>query len=298
MNEASIWFPNLGIVLKNVGKSFDVFGLEIAFYGVVIACAMLLGITLVTTVAKRTGQDPEMYFDVSLITIVIALIGARVYYVAFSWENYKDNLWEIFNIRGGGLAIYGGVLAGMASVYLFSRIKKQNFLQMADTICPGLILGQVIGRWGNFFNREAFGGYTDGLLAMALPQEAVRADEITSQMLEHLQMADGTAFIQVHPTFLYESLWNLGVLAVLLFLTRRKAFHGQIFILYLAGYGAGRFWIEGLRTDQLLIPGIGIPVSQLLSFVLVLAAVALSIVLGKRRRKSKDEQNGIPEGRN
>lgn len=298
MNEASIWFPNLGIVLKNVGKSFDVFGLEIAFYGVVIASAMLLGITLVTTVAKRTGQDPEMYFDVSLITIVIALIGARIYYVAFSWENYKDNLWEIFNIRGGGLAIYGGVLAGMASVYLFSRIKKQNFLQMADTICPGLILGQVIGRWGNFFNREAFGGYTDGLLAMALPQEAVRADEITSQMLEHLQMADGTAFIQVHPTFLYESLWNLGVLAVLLFLTRRKAFHGQIFILYLAGYGAGRFWIEGLRTDQLLIPGIGIPVSQLLSFVLVLAAVALSIVLGKRRRKSKDEQNGIPEGRN
>lgn len=297
MSEASIWFPNLGLVLKNVGKTFEVFGLEIAFYGVVIALAMLLGITLVMAVAKRTGQDQEMYFDVSLITIVIALIGARLYYVAFSWENYKDNLLEIFNIRGGGLAIYGGVIAGAVSVYVFSRLKKKNFLLMGDTICPGLILGQAIGRWGNFFNREAFGGYTDGLLAMALPQNAVRADEITAQMSQHLQTVDGITFIQVHPTFLYESLWNLGVLALLLFFTKRKAFHGQIVFLYLAGYGLGRFWIEGLRTDQLLIPGIGIPVSQLLSLILVIAAVILTAVLAKQRRNSKDEQNGIPEER-
>lgn len=298
MSEASIWFPNLGITLKNVGKSFDVFGIEIAFYGVVIALAMLLGITLVTKVAQKTGQNPEMYFDVSLITIVIALIGARLYYVVFSWDNYKNNLPEIFNIRGGGLAIYGGVLAGMASVFVFSRIKKTNYLQMGDTICPGLILGQMIGRWGNFFNREAFGGYTDGLFAMAIPKNMVRADEITAEMAAHLQVVDGIEWIQVHPTFLYESLWNLGVLLLLLFMTRHKKFHGQIFCLYLAGYGLGRFWIEGLRTDQLLIPGIGFPVSQALSAVLVLIAVILPVILKKRRRNPQDVQSRVPERRN
>lgn len=278
MSENTIMFPNLGIVLPNVGRSVNLFGIEIAFYGIVIAAAMLLGIALLTKVAEKTGQNKDMYFDLSLITILCALAGARLYYVAFSWEQYKDDLLEIFNLRGGGLAIYGGVLAGMLTVWIYSRKKKQKFGLLADTICPGLILGQIIGRWGNFFNREVFGGYTDNLLAMALPQTAVRASgEITKEMASHAFSIDGVTFIQAHPTFLYESLWNVGVLILLLLFTKKKKFHGEVFLIYLAGYGLGRFWIEGIRTDQLLLPGVGLPVSQVLSGILVVVAMVLLI---------------------
>lgn len=285
VSETTVRFPHLGITLNNVGKTIDLFGFEIAYYGITIAAAMLLGIWLLEATAKRTGQDQEMYFDVSLIVIVCALLGARIYYVAFSWDTYKDNLWEIFNVRGGGLAIYGGVLAGTLAGWICARIKKQNFGQMADTICVGLILGQAIGRWGNFFNREAFGGYTDNFLAMALPKEAVRAGEITQEMLAHLETVGGVEFIQVHPTFLYESMWNLAVLAFLLWYTKRKKFHGEVFLFYLLGYGLGRAWIEGLRTDQLLLPGIGLPVSQALSVLLVAASAVLITVLRKQRKR-------------
>lgn len=279
MNETSILFPNIGIHLTHVGKTVSIFGFEIAYYGITIAFAMLCGIALVLAIAKKTGQDDDMYFDLSIITIICAVIGARIYYVAFSWSDYKDNLLEIFNFRGGGLAIYGGVLAGALTVWIFSRVKKQKFGLLADTIGPGLILGQVIGRWGNFFNREAFGSYTDGLLAMALPKEAVRQGEVTQQMLDHIRVMDGVDFIQVHPTFLYESLWNLAVLVFLLWFMKRKRFDGEVFLMYLISYGLGRAWIEALRTDQLLIPGIGLPVSQVLSVVLAAGALAAILVL-------------------
>lgn len=279
MNETSILFPNIGIHLTHVGKTVSIFGFEIAYYGITIAFAMLCGIVLVLAIAKKTGQDDDMYFDLSIITIICAVIGARIYYVAFSWSDYKDNLLEIFNFRGGGLAIYGGVLAGALTVWIFSRVKKQKFGLLADTIGPGLILGQVIGRWGNFFNREAFGSYTDGLLAMALPKEAVRQGEVTQQMLDHIRVMDGVDFIQVHPTFLYESLWNLAVLVFLLWFMKRKRFDGEVFLMYLISYGLGRAWIEALRTDQLLIPGIGLPVSQVLSVVLAAGALAAILVL-------------------
>ena len=282
MNESTILFPNLGITLPSVGRSVSIFGFEIAYYGIVIAFAMLLGIGLITKVAQKTGQDKDVYVDLSLVTIVCSVIGARIYYVAFSWDDYKNDLLQIFHIRGGGLAIYGGVLAGILTVAVFARVKKQSFWKLTDVAVTGLALGQAIGRWGNFFNREAFGGYTDNLLAMALPKAAVRAGEITSQMLAHSKVIDGVEFIQVHPTFLYESLWNIGLLLLLLFVTAKKKFDGQVFLTYLAGYGMGRFFIEGLRTDQLLIPGMQIPVSQALSFVLVLVAVILVPILRRR----------------
>ncbi|MDO5538784.1 MAG: prolipoprotein diacylglyceryl transferase [Eubacteriales bacterium] len=289
MSESTIMFPNLGIVLPHVGKSVSVLGFEIAFYGMVIALGMLCGISLLTKVAERTGQDKEMYFDLSLITIVCAILGARLYYVIFSWDSYKNNLIEIFNFRGGGLAIYGGVLAGILTVWIFSVKKKKSFGQLADTICTGLVVGQIIGRWGNFFNREAFGGYTDGFFAMALPQAAVRADEITAEMSAKAYMAEGTKFIQVHPTFLYESLWNICVLILLLVLTRKKRFHGEVFLAYLAGYGLGRFWIEGLRTDQLLLPGIGLPVSQVLSGMLFVISIIILFMGLKKCKKDKNQ---------
>lgn len=293
--DMSIRFPHLGISLPQVGKTITVFGLDIAYYGIVIAIAMIVGISIAMREARRTGQDPDIYLDMLMITMVTSVIGARIYYVAFSWENYKDDLIQIFNTRNGGLAIYGGIIAGIITVYVFVKIKKMNFQQVADTVCMGLITGQIIGRWGNFFNREAFGGYTDNLLAMQLPVSAVRQNEITAAMWKHLVEVNGVEYIQVHPTFLYEGLWNFMVLLFLLWYRDRKKFQGELFLCYLTGYGMGRFWIESLRTDQLLIPGIGLPVSQVLSAVVVIASVAM--ILWKRTGGSRDKECSNDKGR-
>ena len=293
--DMSIRFPHLGISLPHVGKTITVFGFDIAYYGIVIAIAMIVGISIAMREARRTGQDPDIYLDMLMITMVTSVIGARIYYVAFSWENYKDNLIQIFNTRNGGLAIYGGIIAGIITVYVFVKIKKMNFQQVADTVCMGLITGQIIGRWGNFFNREAFGGYADNLLAMQLPVSAVRQNEITEAMWKHLVEVSGVEYIQVHPTFLYEGLWNFMVLLFLFWYRDRKKFQGELFLCYLTGYGMGRFWIESLRTDQLLIPGIGLPVSQVLSAVVVIASVA--IILWKRTGGSRDKECSNDKGR-
>lgn len=288
--DKNINFPHLGIYLENVGKNISIFGFEIAFYGITIAAAMLAGLWLAMRVAKKTDQDTDIYFNLGMIAIVCALVGARTYYVIFDWGNYKDNFLEIFNLRNGGLAIYGGVIGGVAATLVYARVKKQSFWQLADTASVGLILGQAIGRWGNFFNREAFGGYTDGIFAMQLPLNAVYSWDVTPEMLEHLQTVGGVQYIQVHPTFLYESVWNLGVLILLLLYRKHRKFQGEIFLLYLLGYGLGRAWIEGLRTDQLWIPGTEIPVSQVLAVVLVI--VSTVIIAAKRKRAENAERTG------
>ncbi len=280
-----IGFPNLGINLEKVGQSISVFGFEIAYYGMIIGIGVIAGVMMACFLAKKTQQDPETYIDLALYAVIISIIGARIYYVVFSWEQYKDDLLSIFNIRQGGLAIYGGVIAAIITVFVFGKKRKIPFGQLADTAGPGLILGQIIGRWGNFFNREAFGEYTNNLLAMRLPVDAVRQSDITQQMKEHLEVINNISYIQVHPTFLYESLWNIGVLCVMLWFVKRKKFHGQIFLIYLLGYGIGRFWIEGLRTDQLLLPGIGLPVSQVLAFVMIIVSVGLLWKCSKKNRK-------------
>lgn len=271
----SINFPHLGVYLEHVGKTIQVFGFDIAYYGIVIALAMIAGVWLILWEAEKTGQDQDFYMNMLLLSILVGIVGARFYYVVFSWDYYKDHLLEIFNTRNGGLAIYGGILFGVATACLYGRKKKIHLGKMVDTGCLGLALGQILGRWGNFFNREAFGGYTDNLLAMQLPVDAVRRGEITAQMMEHIQNVKGIDYIQVHPTFLYESMWNVLVLMVLLWYRRKKKFQGEVFLLYLTGYGLGRAWIEGLRTDQLKITlwGTGFPVSQLLSIGLAAAGI-------------------------
>lgn len=280
--DMSIRFPHLGIYLPNVGKTISVFGFDIAYYGITIAIAMIVGISIALHEAKRTGQNQDTYLDLLMLTMLTSVVGARIYYVIFSWDNYKDNLGEILNIRNGGLAIYGGIIAGVITVFIYSKITKMKFLQIADTVCMGLAAGQIIGRWGNFFNREAFGEYTNNLLAMQLPVSAVRENEITSAMWNHVVTIGGVEYIQVHPTFLYEGLWSFMVLLFLFWFRKRKKFEGELFFCYLAGYGAGRFWIESLRTDQLILPGIHVPVSQMLSAVLVV--VSLSVIICKRRK--------------
>lgn len=293
--DMQIYFPHLGISLEHVGKNFSIFGFTIAYYGVVIVIGMLIAMALIMYTAKRFGENPDDYYDVSLMAILIGIIGARVYYVFFSWDIYKEDLLQIFNIRNGGLAIYGGILFGTLTVFVYSRVKKKSFFHMADILILGVVFGQIMGRWGNFFNREAFGEYTDGLFAMQLPVSAVRQNEITQTMWEHAVTINGVEFIQVSPTFLYESLWNLGLLLILLFLIGRKRFDGQVFLTYVMGYGLGRVWIERLRTDQLLVPGTTLPVSLLLSLAMVAAAIIGLMIQNHRYRNQGclvDEQNG------
>lgn len=284
-----IRFPHLGIEIASLGKGITIGGFTIAFYGMIIAFGMVMGYLMTAFQAKRTGQEPDLYLDLALWDIVFAVIGARIYYVVFSWNYYKDNLLQIFNTRGGGLAIYGGVIAGVVTTIIFGKVRKQNFFQLLDTACVGLITGQIIGRWGNFCNREAFGGYTNGLFAMQLKESDVASSNLTHAVLKHIVEIDGTRYIQVHPTFLYESLWNVGVLIILLLFTKHRKYNGQIFLIYLLGYGLGRVWIEGLRTDQLIFFGTGVAVSQVLSGVLVAVSAAILIyqyVKGRQERKT------------
>ncbi len=286
MGSMDIAFPNMGIYLKNVPKSFSVFGFPIAFYGVIIAVGVLAGVLLAAHVAKLEGLDADLIWDFAIYAIIFSIIGARVYYVIFSWDRYRDDLLGIFNLRNGGLAIYGAVIAAFLTLWVYCARKKQSFLQLADICVPGLVLGQVIGRWGNFTNREVFGEYTDSLLAMRLPAQMVRAEDISETIAAH--MAEGTNYIQVHPTFLYESLWNLGLLLLLLLYRKHKKFEGEQWLLYLGGYGLGRAWIEGIRTDTLFIPHTTIAVSQVLAAVLFAVALAADLFLRYRLRKKEN----------
>lgn len=280
----TIRFPHLGLTL-NPGKSFTVFGIQIAYYGVIIALAMLSGALVAYREAKKTGQKVDDYIDFTLYTLIAAIIGARIYYVIFEWDYYSAHPLEIFNLRAGGLAIYGGVLASVLTLFIFTKVKKLKFWLMADTAVQGLIIGQIIGRWGNFFNREAFGGYTDSLFAMQLPVSEAKG--ITQELIEHLVTIDGVSYVQVHPTFLYEGVWNLLLFIGICIYKRHKKFDGEIFAIYLIGYGVGRFIIEGLRTDQLVIKALGgIAASQVLSIVLIILAAAFVIYNRVRLKKS------------
>ena len=280
-----IRFVHLGVSIEHLRKSISVFGFSIAFYGVIIGVGMMAGLLIAQSDAKRRGQDPEIYLDFALIAIICSIIGARIYYVIFNWKLYKDNIIQIFNLRAGGLAIYGGVIAGILTLIVFTRVKKLSFFSMADSACLGLVTGQIIGRWGNFFNCEAFGGYTDSFFAMRIKRSLVDESMISQELLERLVVDSGVEYIQVHPTFLYESMWNLALLLFMLWYRRYKKFDGEMLLIYLLGYGLGRSWIEGLRTDQLILFGTGIPVSQALSIVLVI--VSGSIIVYQHMRLNK-----------
>ncbi|TAH71584.1 MAG: prolipoprotein diacylglyceryl transferase [Anaerolineaceae bacterium] len=302
----NIRFPNLGIELNNVPTGIDVFGYHVAFYGIVIGLGMLLGWLIAEWMAKKTGQSTELYLDFALIAIIVSVIFTRLGYVLFALDEFIDNPLEIFNIRSGGLMIYGGIFGAILSAIVFTRIKKYPFWLLADTGCIGLITGQIIGRWGNFFNREAFGKFTDGLFAMQLNIRDVSYDFSMSEaslqekfagrqaafdrimeIRKNIVTVGGVEYIQVHPTFLYESLWNLCLLIILIIYTKHKKFDGEIMLLYLAGYGLGRLWIEGLRTDQLFLWGTPIPISQLISILMIL--ISLTMIIMKRRKLARSK---------
>lgn len=295
MNVGDIAFPNLGIYLKDVPRSFSVFGFEIAFYGLIIGIGVLAGILMAAHQAKVTGQDPDTYWDFAIYAVIFSVIGARIYYVVFAWDYYKDNLLSVFNIRGGGMAIYGGVIAAFITLFVYCRIKKKNPFLMGDTAMAGLLLGQVIGRWGNFMNREVFGEYYNGLFSMQLPIAAVRARDISENIAAHIP--EGANYINVHPTFLYESVWNLAVMFLMLAYRKHKKFDGELCLFYLGGYGLGRFIIEGIRTDTLFLPGTTIPVSQVLALLMLILAVCMDVAVRIRlKKKPQVVKEEVPDG--
>jgi prolipoprotein diacylglyceryl transferase len=197
-----VWFPNLGIKITHISRvAFSLFGFDVYWYGVIIGSAIMLGVLLMINEAKRTGQNPDEYLDFGIYVIILSIIGARLYYVIFLWEDYSDNLIKIFAIREGGLAIYGAVLTGIIFSAIYARKKKKDFWLIADTVLPSVLLGQICGRWGNFFNREAFGGYTDGLFAMRYLKEQVMESNISADIMSHIINVNGAEYIQVHPTF-------------------------------------------------------------------------------------------------
>jgi len=292
-----IRFPGLGITLDNVKDGFNLFGIDVKFYGIVITIGFLVAYFMSVNYAKKSGQDDELYLDFLLWLVIPAILGARLYYVIFSWDEYfvkgkgfGETLLDLINIRNGGLAIYGGIIAGVIVAIFFAKKKKANLMLMADTIAPGLLAAQAIGRLGNFFNREAFGEYTDSLFRMCIPVDyyvnegslsgLVNSGVITEKMANNLVEYDAMQWISVHPTFLYEALWNIAFMIIILIYRKYKKFDGEIGLLYVWGYGLGRVWIEGLRSDSLIIPGIDIKASQLLAAICVLVA---SIVLVKKR---------------
>lgn len=289
MDVGPIRFPHLGFEVL-VNKSFTVFGFEIAYYGVIMALSMVCGALMAYHEAKRTGQKVDDYIDYTLFGIVGGIICARLYYVIFEWDYYSKNLTQIFNLRGGGLAIYGGIIGAVIAAIIFCKVKKMKFFKFVDTAVLGLITGQIIGRWGNFFNREAFGSYTDGLFAMQIPMTDIGTNvDVTDAMKV---MIDGVQYVQVQPTFLYESVLNLVLLILLLIFRDKKKFYGETFCRYLMGYGVIRFIIEGFRTDQLKIGNVA--VSQILSAVLFVAALVVVIVMRVRLKGKPSQLDPIP----
>ncbi|MDO5695355.1 MAG: prolipoprotein diacylglyceryl transferase [Eubacteriales bacterium] len=282
--QPDIRFPGLGIEIQHLSKGFDIFGFHIAWYGVLIAVAMFTGVMITGRLARKTGQKPEAYYDFLLGAIIVAVIGARLYYVLFSWSEFSDNPLRIFNLRTGGLAIYGGIIGGVLMAIRFSKKSGISFGRIVDTCAPGIIAGQAIGRWGNFINREAFGGYTDNLFAMQIKYTDVTQGNLNPGASLQTVIHEGVQYLQVHPTFLYESIWNVFILVLLLVLRKRMKFDGELFCLYLGGYGIGRFIIEGLRTDQLRI--FGVAVSQALGLMLFIFAVVYIFI---RRRRAASE---------
>ena len=274
-----ISFPMLGDFSINPPNSFEVFGFSIYWYGVIIAAGFLLAVLYCMHRCGEFGLNSDNVLDTLIVGTPLAIIGARLYYVVFYFDLYRDNLWEIFAIRDGGLAIYGGIIGAIIGLLIVSHWRRFSAFAMLDLGCFGMLIGQFVGRWGNFINREAYGAETEIFCRMGL------TDPVTGNT------------IYVHPTFLYESLWNfLGFVLLHIFSKKfERRFDGQFFLMYVAWYGFGRMLIEGLRTDSLYIPGTAIRVSQLLGALSCAAAVIAFVIMWKRSDGKKLWKNRSAE---
>lgn len=262
----TIAFPGLGIGPFTVSTGFSFFGMTVHWYGVIIALGIVLAYCFAKKKAEKRGISHDTLLDIIIWGMPAAVICARIYYVVFSWQDYRDNWLDIFKIWEGGIAIYGAVIGACLSTLIYCHVKKIPYAKMFDIGAFGLLIGQIVGRWGNFVNAEAYGSQTGtALFRMRLVEQG----------------------ITVHPTFLYESLWNLAVFVFLNVYEGFQKFEGELFLVYLTGYGLGRFFIEGMRADSLWL-GL-FRISQLVAAVCVIVGVIL-IIIG-RKRQTKLQKN-------
>ncbi len=261
----TISFPALGISLDINRVAFTILGKEIYWYALIILSGFLLGLLLVYNTCEKRGVKKDHVFDIAFWGLIFGVVGARIYYVIFDWESIGENLLNIFKVWNGGLAIYGGLIAAIITAFVYSKLKKIKTLKVFDVFVPGLLIGQSIGRWGNFVNAEVFGNITTLPWGMSINGGPL-----------------------VHPLFLYESLWNiLGLIIVLLFRDKKKN-DGQIFFFYTLWYGAGRLFLEGMRQSQYilwLIPN-ALGISQLVALVAILISIAALLLLSKKKRET------------
>lgn len=289
-----ISFPKLGINLKVSPIAFKIGSFEIRWYALCIMLGFLLAIIYCLVQCKKQNIESDTIIDLAIIAMVFGLIGARIYYVLFRIKDYIKDPLSIFKIWNGGLGIYGGIILVVVVAFFYCRKKKLPFLKLADIAAPAILIGQACGRWGNFFNQEAFGvntdlpwGMTGNLVAENIRNEASEVEKLFGITLDSHKA--------VHPTFLYESLWcALGILVLWLVYVKAKKFDGEIILLYCAWYGFGRMFIEGLRTDSLILFA-NIRVSQLVAFVTFVASLSLIIHLSLKAKKKTLEQKESTE---
>ena len=282
----TVTFPGFGWELELNRVAFSLFGMDFFWYGLLIAFGFMCAMYFATSKAKTVGLNADRMTDVVFGATIIGVIGARMYYVAFNWEYYSEDLSRILDTRSGGLAIYGGIIFGFLGGWLLGKWKKVCFLPLADVASGGFLIAQSIGRWGNFMNVEAFGSNTTLPWAMGGP--AVESYLSAHQAeLEALGMSIDPS-MPVHPTFFYESMWCLLGFILIQWVIKHRKFDGECFLFYVGWYGAGRMIIEGLRTDSLIIGNTGIRVSQLVAMVAVVAAVTVWLLIRNKLKKNPD----------
>ena len=278
MENVLVSFPGLGLDIELSRVAFRVFGVPIYWYGIIISLAFVACVLWAMRDSKRFGYDQDIVIDLVLVAIPVCIVCARLFFVVFSWDMFKDNLLEIFNVRHGGLAIWGGIIGAVISGTIIVKWKKIQTLKFFDFAIVYVPLGQAIGRWGNFFNQEAFGTNTTLPWGMTSPE----VKQYLTNNLDSLYAQNVIVYpdIPVHPTFLYESIWNLALFGFLYFMRGRKKFDGQVFCLYFIGYGIARAFIETLRTDALMIGSLRIAI--VMSVLGIIAFTIFMFVLRNR----------------
>lgn len=302
---SAINFPNLGLNFESVGYGISIFGIEISYYGILFGVAFLVGVGMILLEAGYTGQHVENYLELVLVATPVSIIGARIFYVLFSWAAYKNSLAHIVFCWEGGYAFYGGFFAAFVMILIFAKMRQMWTAEVLDTLTIGLVIGQAIASFGSFFNREGFGEYTEGIFAMQLPIEILRISDVTDKMRNHMTVVDGVRFVQVTPLFFYRVVICLLLFIGLYLYRKNKDFDGEIFLIYLVVDSASRFWMEGIRTDALYLPVLHWPVSKVLAGIIFVAAIVAIIYnqkmdgQGKMRRiRQKNAVLGVNEFEN
>ena len=282
-----ILFPNLGLKFEHVETGISILGFEIRFFGIILGLALLLGITLMLLKAYSTGQSMDEYLNLSIIVVPTALIGARIYYVIFQFDNYKNAVGNMFQLRKGGLDFYGALIAGIITVFVFANVQKIAVGKILDTASVGISAGQILCSLSVFFNRECFGEYTDGLLAMQIPLDLVSYSAVTEKMRKHIEMVEGQRYIQVSPLFLAAFIWSIVVLTIVILYNYRRKYDGELFLVYLIAYSFGRFLMEGARVDALIIPGIGWRAARVTAVVMIVISVLMMLYIWTQNDKAR-----------